>query len=97
MILAYFICKMGFNNRIDYEYCYNNYIYNYVEARQVPNFKTYNIIAKLGIMYAHIIEYSDFLLSSERKKLLVTNPTKGLETIVEQICVYEKILNSFGL
>lgn len=33
MILVYFIYEIVFDNKIDYKYYYNNYIYNYEEAR----------------------------------------------------------------
>ena len=44
------MCKMVFDNRIDYENYYDNYMYNHKEAGQVQVFKIYNVIAKLDMM-----------------------------------------------
>ncbi len=66
MILACFIKKMTFNNKINCEYCCDNCIYNYREAGQVPMFEAYDVIAKLGIMYASTAKYSNRLLNSKR-------------------------------
>lgn len=57
MILAYFIYKITFDDRIDYEYCCDNYIYNCRKTRKIPIFDTYNLIAKFGIIYIGIVEY----------------------------------------
>lgn len=78
MVLAYFMYKMTFGNMMDRKYCYDNYMYNYVKPSQIPNFKAYNITIKLGMIYAHIIKYSDLLLFSEYQRLLAANLTKGL-------------------
>ncbi len=74
MVLACFICKQAFDDRLDREYYCDNYMYNSVEARQVPDFEAYDVTAKLGMMYAHTMEYSDLLLSNECKRLLAANP-----------------------
>lgn len=71
MVLAYFIYKRVFDNKMNYEYYCNNYIYNIVEIRQVLDFEIYNIIVKLSIMYIYIIEYSNILLSNKYEKLLL--------------------------
>ena len=65
MLLAYFMYKIIFDNKIDCKYYYNNYIYNRVKASQVLDFKAYNITAKQGIIFARIIKYSNFLFLSE--------------------------------
>ncbi len=65
MVLACFIYKIALNNGINCKYYCNNYIYNRAEAGQVPVFKAYNVIAKLGMIYLGIAEYSNVLLSSE--------------------------------
>lgn len=62
MILTCFIYKMIFDNKINYEYCSDNYIYNYVETKQVLDFKAYDITAKLDIIYAHTTEYYNLIL-----------------------------------
>lgn len=82
MVLAYFIYKKAFNNMINHEYYYDNCIYNNVEIRHVLDFKVYDIIAKLGMIYMHTIKYSNFLFSNECKKLLVTN-LRSLQTIID--------------
>lgn len=88
---------MIFDNKINCKYYCENCIYNYTKARQVSNFKVYNIIAKLDILYAHTTKYFNHRLFSERKKLLVTNATRDLQTIAKQIYAYEEALNSFTL
>ena len=55
MILACFIYKMAFDNKINYEYCCDNYIYNREKTGQVPVFKAYNMTVKLDIIYAGIV------------------------------------------
>lgn len=57
--------NIAFNNRIDYQYYCDNYIYNYAKAGQASDFEAYNIITKLGIMYIYITKYSNLLLFSE--------------------------------
>lgn len=56
---------MTFDNGIDCEYCYDYYIYNYGKTWQIPVFKLYKIIIKLGMIYANITKYSNLLLSSK--------------------------------
>lgn len=53
---------MAFNNRIDYKNCCNNCIYNCREIGQIPVFKAYNIIAKLGMKYIETTKYFNLLL-----------------------------------
>lgn len=48
-------------------------MYNSVEVRLVLIFEAYNFIAKLGIIYACIKEYSDLFLKNECEKLLAVN------------------------
>lgn len=96
MVLVCFICKKAFDDRMNCEYCCNNYMYNSVEARQVPDFEAYNITAKLGIIYVCKIEYFNFLLSNECERLLTINP-KGPQTTVDQTCVCEEALNNIAL
>lgn len=97
MVLAYFMCKIAFDDKMDREYCCDNCMYNRVKAGQVPNFEGYDITAKLGMMYARSIKYYDLLLFSERQGLLVANPTRGLQTTTNQICVCEEALKYFAL
>lgn len=77
MVLAYFIYKIVFDDKINYEYYCDNCIYNRGEVGLVPIFKAYNMNAKLGIMYANTAEYSNLLFFSKRQKLLVQNPLRG--------------------
>lgn len=77
MVLAYFISKIAFDARISYEYCCINCIYNHEEAKQVPVFETYNMIARLGMIYVSIAEYSNLLLSSEYENLFARNLVKS--------------------
>ncbi len=71
------MCKIAFDDRINREYYCDNCIYNRGEADQILVFKTYNVIAKLGMIYAGTAEYSDLQLSSERQKLLARNPLEA--------------------
>lgn len=70
--------KIRFDNKINCAHYYNNCIYNCRKAGQVLDFKEYNVSAKLGIIYIHIIEYYNFLLLSEHQKLLVLTPARAL-------------------
>lgn len=88
---------MVLNDKMDCKYCWDNCIYNNVEAGQVSNFEVYNIIAKLNIVYAYTKEYSDLFFYDEDKKLLVANLIKDLQTIANQSHAYEKALNNFAL
>lgn len=97
MVLACFMYKMTFDDKIDRENCCNNCIYNRREAGQVPVFEAYNVTAKLGIMYAGTTEYSDLLLSGERQRLFAGNPSRGPRTTGDQTSVYEEALNNFAL
>lgn len=89
--------KMAFDDRMDFEYYCYNCIYNHIEIGQVPNFKAYNITAKLGMMYMYTIEYSDLLFFSECQRLLIKNSIRGSQTTANQIRVCEKALNNFML
>lgn len=46
-------------------------MYNNVKTRLVPNFKVYNIIANIGMIYICIIEYSNLLLFNKYKDYLL--------------------------
>ena len=70
-------------------------MYKNVEARQVPEFNGYDIIAKLSMMYKYTIKYLNLQLSSERDRLLVTNLVRNPRITVEQIFIYEIALNNF--
>lgn len=74
---------MAYDDRMNYEHYYLNCIYNYIEASQVLNFEKYNVSAKLGMIYACIIKYSDLLFFSKHQKLFVANPTRGPQIIVD--------------
>lgn len=74
IVLACFIYKMAFNNRIDYEICCDNCMYEREETRQIPIFKSYNMTVRPSIIYVSIIEYSDILVSSKRQRLHIENP-----------------------
>ncbi len=97
MVLACFICKITLDDRINREYCCDNYIYNHGEAGQIPVFETYNVTTKLGMIYMSIVEYSDLLFSSKRQRLLTGNPLRGSRTVAEQTRVCEEALNNFVL
>ena len=73
MVLTCFIYEIEFDNRIDYENYYDNGIYNCGKIRQVPIFEAYDVTAKLGMIYADIMEYSNLLLSGERPRLFAEN------------------------
>ena len=89
--------KMAFDNRMNREHCYDNYMYNRTEEGQVLDFEKYDVNVKLGMIYMHITEYSNHLLFSECQRLLVANPTRSPRTITDQTRAYEKALNNFAL
>lgn len=91
------MCKIVFDNRIDYEFCYDNYMYNHEKTGQVLVFAAYDMIAKLGIIYVGTPEYSDLLLSSERQRLLARNLLRGPKSAVKQTRACEKVFNNFAL
>lgn len=88
---------MIFDNKINHEYCYDNYIYNRRKSEQISVFGTYDITAKLGIMYPYIPKYSDLLFLSEHQKLLARNSSRGPKIAAKQIYVYNEALNNFAL
>lgn len=73
---------------------YDNYIYKNTNVKQVPKFDEYNIITILNKIYKYIIKYSNPLLSSKPDRLLIANQIKNLKTAIEQILVYEIVLNN---
>lgn len=91
------MCKMSFDDGIDYENCCDNCMYNRGKAGQVPVFEANNVTAKLSMIYAGTIEYTNLLLLSERQNLLAENPRGGLKTAAKQTCACEKVLNNFTL
>ena len=96
MILACFMCKMAFDNRLERENCCDNCMYKRAEAGQMPEFDGYDIMVRLGIMYEHTIEYSNFLLSRERDRLLIANSTRTSRLTVERTFRCETVLNNFA-
>lgn len=71
MVLVYFIYMMAFDDGIDCENCYKNYIYYRKETGQVPVFEAYNMTGKLDIIYAGTTEYSDLQLVVSAKSYLL--------------------------
>lgn len=71
-------------------------MYNSVEIGQVLDFEMYKITTKLGMIYAYTIEYFDLLFSNKDKRLLAAN-SRSPQTIVDQTCVCEEVLNNFAL
>lgn len=65
IVLACLMYKIVLDDRINREYYSDNCIYNHREAWQVPVFQAYDMIAKLGRIYANTREYSNFLFSSK--------------------------------
>lgn len=63
---------------MNYKYYYDNYMYNCIKVEQVLNFEVYNVTAKISMIYANTIEYSNFLLFGECKKLFAANWTRVL-------------------
>ena len=57
MILAYFMCKIAFDDRLERDNYCNNCIYKNVKVRQVSEFNGYNITVKLSMMYKYTIKY----------------------------------------
>ena len=96
-MLAYFIYKIAFDDRINCEYYCDNCMYNHIEAGQVLDFEEYNISAKLDMIYVYTKKYSDLLLFSECQRLFIANPTRGPQTTTNQTHAYEKTLNNFIL
>lgn len=72
-------------------------MYNNLEVWQISKFDSYNIIAKLGIMYEYTIKYLNFLLSSKCNRLFAANLIKNSKTISKQIFIFEMVLNNFVL
>ena len=68
---------MAFNNGLEYNNCYDNYIYKNTKIRQVPEFDGYNITVRLNIIYIYTIKYSNLLFSSKRDRLLTANLIKN--------------------
>ncbi len=97
MVLAYFMCKMALDDRIDHEYFCDNYIYNYREVRQIPVFKAYDITIKLDMIYTDIAKYSDHLFSNKYQRLLAKNLPRDPKTAAKQTCIYKETLNNFAL
>lgn len=58
--------KIAFNDRIDYEYCCDNYIYNCKDIRQISVLETCNMTAKLGMIYTGTVKYSNLWFFSKR-------------------------------
>ena len=65
-----------FDNKLEYNNYYENCIYKKVEIKQVPKFDSYNITTMLGMIYKHIVKYSNLLLSSKRDRLFPANLIK---------------------
>lgn len=74
---------MIFDDRLENDNYCKNCIYKNAEIRQILEFDGYNIIARLNIIYKHIIEYLNFLLFSKHDRLLAVNLIKNPRTIVE--------------
>lgn len=72
-------------------------MYKYGEVGQILVFKAYNVIAKLGIIYAGITKYSDLLLLDKRQSLFARNLAKKPKIAAKQTCVYEEVLKPFIL
>lgn len=87
---------MIFNNWLERDNCYNNYMYKNVEMEQVPEFDGYNIPTRLYMIYKYTIEYSNLLFSSKCDRLLVANLTKNPKIRAEQNLAYKTVLNNFA-
>lgn len=74
---------MTFDNRIDYKYYYDNYMYNREKVKQVSVLKTYNVTVKLGIIYTNTAKYFDFLFFSKHQRLLIKNPPKSPKIVAK--------------
>lgn len=83
IILACFIYKIAFDNRIDCKNYCNNYMYNCEQAGQVSVFVAYNINAKLDMMYTDTTKYSDLLLLDNCQKLFAGNLPRGPKTVAK--------------
>lgn len=66
-----FLCKMTFDNQINRDKYYKNYIFKNVKIKQVLIFNICNIIAKIRIIYKHTIEYNNLLLFSKHNRLII--------------------------
>lgn len=80
---------------MNHEYYCDNCIYNYTEAGKVLDFKEYNISANLDMIYAHIIKYSNLIFFNEHQRLFTANLTRGPQSVANQTCAYEEVLNNF--
>lgn len=52
---------------------YSNYIYNHIDASQIPDFQLYDMTVKLLIIYKTIFKYLECQLSAEYNCLRTTN------------------------
>lgn len=97
IVLACFICKIAFDNKIDYENYCDNCIYNRREIKQVSVFEAYNITAKLSIIYTGTTEYFSLLLLNKCQRLLIGNLPRRLKVAAKQTYIFEEVLNKFAL
>lgn len=96
MILASFICKMIFDDRLNHDNYYDNCIFKSVKVGQVPEFNTCDVTTKIRMMYEHIVEYADLLLFTESNRLFTTSLVRNLRTITKLSIKCKTTLNNFA-
>ncbi len=90
------MCKRAFKPFPDLADCYDNCIYNHMDAGQVLEFELHDMTARLARIYKRTLEFSELQLSAERDRLHITNP-RNLRTMVKQALAYEAALDGFAI
>lgn len=90
------MCKIAFDNQLNYDSCCDNCIFKDVKVEQVPKFNIYDLTLRMGIIYKHIIEYANLLLFTICNRLFAATLARNLRTIVKLTIKYETALNNFA-
>ena len=88
-----FYVQKAFKPFPDLADCCDNYIYNHMDAGQIPDFKLHDMTTRLAMMYERTLEYSELQIFAKRNCLRTTNP-QNPRTIAEQTLAYKKALES---
>lgn len=68
-----------------------------MEAKQIPEFDSYNIIVRLNMIYKYIIQYENLWLANKCDKLYIIKVIKNLKVIVKiDFNIYKTALNNFA-
>ncbi len=75
---------------------YDNCMYSYMDAGQIPEFELHDVTTRLAMIYERTLEYSELQLSAERDRLCTTN-SRNPRTMAEQALTYKVTLNGFAI